>query len=67
MTKRTYTDVNGMVQTITRVGSGYYVAWSDEALKSPSTRWRMEDGSVVQIPDNAWETLNIKYEDSQED
>lgn len=59
-----YVDVNGKERTIVLIGDGYYVEWYKDYPPGTSHRYRLEDGSIVQIPDNAWEILGIKKYDS---
>lgn len=65
---RTYKDINGEVRTIEYVSDvPHIVEWHKVYSPSTATRWKLADGSLVQIPDNVWSSLNIKYEDKQND
>lgn len=63
---RKYTDVNGLPRRLVRVGPGNVIKWMKGEPHSFTTLWREEGGTIIQIPDNAWEKLNVKYIDSTE-
>lgn len=61
---RRYTDVNGKPRKLIMVEQlSYFVPWRKNTPSSPATRWECEDGYIIQVPDNAWNHLNISYED----
>lgn len=61
---RKYMDVNGINRRIEYVGPGFIVRpYKNNDIISTSTKWKTEDGSVIQIPDISWEWHNIEYSD----
>lgn len=67
MIKRTYKHaMTGDPVTITYVRAvPYLIEWHvDQKTPSTASLWILHDGSVVQIPDDAWEKLGVIYVDS---
>ena len=70
MLTRHYRDVNGQQLTLTHLTrlQGYVGyrrdANSGHIVHSLVDRWLMEDGSVVQVPIEAWQYCAIDYKDT---
>ena len=67
---RRYKDPQGKDRTIVFERKvGYLVpSYKDDtgrATTTTATIWKLEDGSLVQIPDNVWEYKKIEYVDSE--
>jgi hypothetical protein len=62
---RTYTDINGKKRVLEFLERVPFLVPSANRSDSIATRWIMEDGSIVMIPENVFELFNIKYEDRQ--
>lgn len=45
---------------------GYTVHWHKSEPDGLQQAWRLEDGSIVHIPANAWEVLDVEYADTEE-
>lgn len=61
---RRYRDAHGQVRIAIFLNfTRHLVPWSKVYPQSITARWRLEDGSIVQIPENAWDCLGIDYED----
>jgi hypothetical protein len=60
---REYIDINGVKRTLEYVEPGYFVKYHKDKPACISTRWLMNDGSTVQIPDNMWE--GFQYTDKE--
>lgn len=64
---RHYTDVNGQERKIKHVrtvaGLIGYRKTEDGVVYSPASLWELEDGSVVQIPEEAWSFCSIAIKD----
>jgi hypothetical protein len=60
---REYIDINGNIRSLEYVEPGYFVKYNKDKPASMSTRWRMNDGSTVQIPENMWE--GFQYTDKE--
>lgn len=61
-TIRTYVDHQGKPRRITLVEPSFaMVRW--HRLLEPGTvsKWRLEDGSIIQIPDAAWYTTSVRH------
>jgi hypothetical protein len=65
---RTYRDVHGTIRTLEYVMDvPHIVEWHKVYPASTATRWKLEDGSLVQIPDNVWSSLNLAYTEKEDD
>ncbi len=63
---RIYHDIDGHIRTLEKRGPGRYVKWHKEHFSSSSTIWfDRESKRNYQIPDNAWEVMNIQYVDRE--
>ncbi len=64
-----YTDIHGNKQTVEFFEEvPGLIPWKRGEEPSPAKRYKMEDGSIIQIPDNAWallEEIVIEYNDGQ--
>lgn len=67
--KRTYIDQNGQVRTLTYVEDvPWLVTWlvpgpNETKTYSTAKRWLMEDGSQIQVPDDAWGRFVKEWQD----
>ena len=54
---RRYIDVNNKERKIVYVGPSFeLIDWSPKLpISKTSSKWKLEDGSIVQIPDNVWQ------------
>jgi hypothetical protein len=62
---RRFVDATGRNRELKKLGAGFFVEWSREVPECTSTRWLAEDGSTLQIPDNAWEFYGITFTDEE--
>ena len=61
---RSYKSVKGKDMKLTFIRSiGRQIQWSKDHPYGVGEIWQMEDKSIVQIPNNCWDCLGIKYED----
>lgn len=58
----TYTDVHGHLRRLEKHSPGPFIQWHKKLPPCVSTRWRTEDGSIIQIPDAAWAYYKIDFE-----
>ena len=57
---RQYRDVNGKERTMTLIEENVrLVEWSKYAPISPVNVYKLDDGSIVHIPENAWVLFGI--------
>lgn len=65
--KRTYTDVNGKQRTLIHIetldGVVGYRKTDHGTVYSGASRWYLEDGSIVQLPEDAFNFMNITFKD----
>jgi len=65
--KRTYTDVHGVQRTLiwkeTLDGVIGYRKTEDGVVYSGASRWYLEDGSIVQIPEEVFSFQGITFKD----
>lgn len=57
-----YVGVDGRERELVYLGPGMPLTGAVEAPAEPTSRWQLENGSVIQIPDDCWTELGIaKY------
>lgn len=62
---RTYIDINtGELRKLEllRPVEGF-IKWHKLHYMTTASLWKVEDGTIVQVPDNAWNVLGIPYKD----
>lgn len=61
---RKYIDVYGINRVLIKIGPGFIVRpYRHSDIISTSTKWKTEDGSIIQIPTISWEIHGIEYID----
>lgn len=65
--KRTYTDVHGVQRTLIHIetleGLVGYRKTENGTVYSGASRWYLEDGSIVQIPEDVFSYQGITFKD----